>query len=103
MTTWGSETWGQGDSKLREARFQLAGYRCEWPQCPKTDDLQLAHLRAKGMGGSPTAKHLDNTACLCRQHHDIFDGRVVTGRSYEVRVLLEAYLQRGETHASYQH
>lgn len=88
------------DAELRAARFEIADYQCEWPKCNRRDDLQLAHLRAKGIGGSPTARVLMNTAALCRQHHDIFDGRVVTGRSYEVRVLLEAYLERGETYAT---
>ena len=85
------------EQQLRHEAFIRAGFRCEWSLCKTTDDLRLAHLRAKGMGGSPSANVLSNVACLCRFHHDILDGRTTAGRQREVRTLLEHYLQRGET------
>lgn len=64
-------------SALREAVFTRAGWRCQWPQCPHPQtDLQMAHLKHRGMGGSVEANTLDNCIVLCAWHHDQLDGRV---------------------------
>ena len=38
-------------SELREKALQRANYKCEWPDCNSKKWLEMAHLRAKGMGG----------------------------------------------------
>lgn len=82
-------------SALRTFVFERDGFRCVWPGCTiPLDDLQLAHLTHRGMGGNPKANVPANCATLCRYHHDILDGRTVKGRRFEVSELLRAYLGR---------
>ena len=71
-----------------------ANNQCEWADCNSRSQLQLAHIQAKGMGGSDSRKYdPENVAVLCMTHHDIYDGRKQQGSSYAVRMLLTAYLK----------
>lgn len=78
------------------AAVRARDVRCKWPGCPfpygGTNPLECAHLTARGMGGSKTANEVDNAVLLCKQHHDILDGRTVAGRAFEVTELLREYL-----------
>tara|TARA_A100001011_G_scaffold88000_1_gene92418 strand:- start:6976 stop:7263 length:288 start_codon:yes stop_codon:yes gene_type:complete len=81
-------------TKLRLFAFMRANNQCEWADCNSRSQLQLAHIQAKGMGGSDSRKYdPENVAVLCMTHHDIYDGRKQQGSSYAVRMLLTAYLK----------
>ena len=81
-------------TKLRLRAFIRAGNKCEWANCNSSNQLQLAHIRAKGMGGSDSRKYdPENVAVLCMTHHDIYDGRKQQGSSYAYRMLLTEYLK----------
>ena len=81
-------------TKLRLFAFMRANNQCEWADCYSTSQLQLAHIQAKGMGGSDSRKYdPENVAVLCMTHHDIYDGRKQQGSSYAIRMLLTAYLK----------
>jgi hypothetical protein len=60
--------------QLRDEARRAAGDMCEWPHCHNRGQ-ELAHIRGKGMGGSAAANTLSNVAWLCKQHHDVLDGR----------------------------
>ena len=81
-------------TKLRLFAFMRANNQCEWADCNSWSQLQLAHIQAKGMGGSDSRKYdPENVAVLCMTHHDIYDGRKQQGSSYAIRMLLTAYLK----------
>ena len=81
-------------TKLRLFAFMRANNQCEWADCNSRSQLQLAHIQAKGMGGSDSRKYdPENVAVLCMTHHDIYDGRQYQGSKYELRMLLTAYLK----------
>jgi len=47
------------------------------------------------MGGNKARKYnVDNTAVLCKWHHDIYDGRQSMGTKVAYRELLQGYLNR---------
>lgn len=84
-------------TELQELRSQALERDggCVWPGCDQNtkadyhesgrnyfdrlDDLQLAHLTHRGMGGSSQRNTLDNVVILCRRHHDCLDGRTGLG------------------------
>lgn len=77
---------------LRNEAMERAGHMCEWPGCGMRQNLQMAHLVHRGMGGSPKANVLANVCILCDYHHDILDGRSVKGRRNAVQRLLSYWL-----------
>ena len=81
-------------SGLREKALQRANYKCEWPDCNSKKWLEMAHLRAKGMGGRDRLISDDpmNVCMLCKEHHDIFDGRQRVGSHREYTNLLKGFL-----------
>jgi hypothetical protein len=80
---------------IREEAFRRAGNVCEWANCSSSKWLELAHLKDIGMGGNKARKYnVDNTAVLCKWHHDIYDGRQSMGTKVAYRELLEGYLDR---------
>ncbi len=80
---------------IREAAMQRAGGRCEWPDCNDNKWLELAHIKAIGMGGSKKRKFDINNVCiLCKYHHDIYDGRQRVGTSKAYEALLRGFLKR---------
>jgi len=81
-------------SELREKALQRANYKCEWPDCNSKKWLEMAHLRAKGMGGRDRLISDDpmNVCMLCKEHHDIFDGRQRVGSHREYTNLLKGFL-----------
>ena len=81
-------------SELREKALQRANYKCEWPNCNSKKWLEMAHLRAKGMGGRDRNISDDpmNVCILCKEHHDIFDGRQQRNTKYEYTELLKGFL-----------
>jgi predicted restriction endonuclease len=80
---------------IREEAFRRAGNVCEWANCDSNKWLELAHLKDIGMGGNKARKYnVDNTAVLCKWHHDIYDGRQSMGTKVAYRELLEGYLDR---------
>ena len=81
-------------SELREKALQRANYKCEWPDCNSKKWLEMAHLRAKGMGGRDREISDDpmNVCMLCKEHHDIFDGRQRQGSKREYTNLLKGFL-----------
>ena len=81
-------------TKLRLKAFIRAGNKCEWANCNSSNQLQLAHIRAKGMGGSDSRKYdPENVAVLCMTHHDIYDGRNTKGTKRAMISLLREYLR----------
>ena len=81
-------------SELRERALERANYKCEWPGCNSKKWLEMAHLRAKGMGGRDREISDDpmNVCMLCKEHHDIFDGRQRQGSKREYTNLLKGFL-----------
>lgn len=69
--------------ELREQTRQRAGDRCEWSHCGAYGE-QLAHLHHRGMGGSDQANEIGNVMWLCREHHDLLDGRTHAGLRREM-------------------
>jgi len=86
-------------SELREQALKRARNACEWPNCGNTNWLELAHILGIGMGGRDKASKYDinNVAMLCKRHHDIYDGKTVSGAKRDYRDLLQAYLNRYRT------
>ena len=80
--------------KMREIALERANNRCEWPTCINYDQkLEMAHLVDIGMGGSKTRKYdINNVAMLCKLHHDLYDGRLISLAKKEYRILLQSYL-----------
>ena len=82
-------------AQIREQAFIRAGNVCEWANCEDNKWLELAHIKDIGMGGNKNRKYnLDNTAVLCKWHHDIYDGRQRMGTKVAYRELLMGYLKR---------
>ena len=82
-------------SELRVQVMDRAGGRCEFPACSLPGELQMAHLRGSGMGGSKYRDTLENLAALCPYHHDWLDGRLLAnGRRFDNEVVLRAALAR---------
>ena len=80
---------------MREHALERANYKCEWADCDNTHiRLEMAHLVGIGMGGrnKDTKYDINNVAMLCKQHHDIYDGRIQSLAKKEYRKLLTAYL-----------
>lgn len=77
-------------SALRKLVFVRDGSRCRWPGCGTTDDLEMAHLVHRGMGGSREQNTVDNCLVLCSFHHDMFDGRITLKRWELARLLARA-------------
>ncbi|NNC41951.1 MAG: hypothetical protein HKO03_01770 [Acidimicrobiia bacterium] len=74
-------------SDLRLYVMDRAGGLCEWPSCTSRGE-QMAHMRHRGMGGSPNANTPDNVRWWCVYHHDLFDGRRHDGLVREMRAIL---------------
>ncbi len=62
--------------EVRERVFERDGNRCRIPRCRQIvpgwqSDLELAHLKAKGMGGNPSGSRntTANTICACHDCH----------------------------------
>ena len=54
-----------------------------------SDVLEMAHIaHGIGMGGRKSADTLDAVGMLCRLHHDLLDGRNMTGKRVEIAGLL---------------
>ena len=97
------DDWRTGDplpterpARRRELRARLvarARGRCEWPACGDAGE-HMAHIDGIGMGGRASADRLSNVALLCRFHHDVLDGRTISGRARAVRDLLAAWINR---------
>ena len=81
-------------SELRGKALKRANYICEWPNCNKKQWLEMAHLRAIGMGGRDRkiSDDINNVCILCKEHHDIFDGRQQRNTKYEYTELLKGFL-----------
>lgn len=78
---------------MRKIALERANNTCEWPDCYSKEWLELAHIKAIGMGGSPKRKYdIDNVCILCKHHHDVYDGRQRVGTSVAYRDLLKGYL-----------
>ena len=83
-------------SALREKALKRANYRCEWPECNTTQWLEMAHITGIGMGGMNRNISNDegNVAIFCKYHHDIFDGKTLSGQKREYTKFVRAYLGR---------
>ena len=83
-------------SALREKALKRANYRCEWPECDTTQWLEMAHITGIGMGGMNRDISNDegNVAIFCKFHHDIFDGKTISGAKREYTRFVRAYLGR---------
>tara|TARA_R100000278_G_scaffold122093_2_gene107451 strand:+ start:127 stop:516 length:390 start_codon:yes stop_codon:yes gene_type:complete len=81
-------------SDLRAEALKRANYTCEWPNCYEKKWLEMAHLIAIGMGGKNRDISNDpmNVCILCKNHHDIFDGRQQYGTKREYTELLKGFL-----------
>lgn len=80
---------------LRDQAIERANYSCEWAECTNTDQkLEMAHILGIGMGGRNKKEKYDpdNVAMLCKLHHDIYDGRIISLAKKEYRILLRNYL-----------
>ena len=93
-------------AELREGCFARDDWTCKWPGCKVdqfwtgwlggdiTNELQMAHIQHRGMGGSKEANRLENVITLCRFHHDIFDGRDGSANvKRELAVMLRAQIK----------
>ena len=72
-------------------------HSCEWPAGCKLRGfpLELAHIRAKGMGGGFRMDTPENLVMLCREHHRMFDQSIGQGASARAE-MLEAARSRPE-------
>lgn len=81
-------------SELRQILMEAVG-RCEWPECVDTyGPFEMAHLRHRGMGGSPSKKvnTLANVVLLCHHHHMVLDGED-RPRRHEMRALVSLIVE----------
>lgn len=53
---------------VRQLVFERDEYRCRIPWCQKRAS-ELAHLKARGMGGMPSRDTTDNTVAACHDCH----------------------------------
>lgn len=84
-------------SRLRAALWDLTGGMCEWPECSEQAD-EMAHIEPSGMGGRSSVDTIRNVWALCREHHNILDGRpsqMKTSRA--IRDLAAGYLTTRRT------
>lgn len=65
---------------------------CEWPNCRSRWHLDVAHIRARGMGGGRRKDVPDNLIILCRKHHEFYDHTLGQSRANQaaLRKLAEA-------------
>jgi len=77
------------DSPVDDAIHARQGAQCLIPGCPNRW-TEKAHIWPSGMGGQPSTYRAENLVGLCRQCHDIFDGRNLAGRQHMLRLLMEA-------------
>ena len=56
----------------------------------------MAHITGIGMGGKnrDISNNEGNVAIFCKYHHDIFDGKTITGAKREYTKFVRAYLKR---------
>jgi hypothetical protein len=73
-----------------------AGGVCEFPGCSaRRHDLEMAHLKGSGMGGSKYRDVIENVAMLCREHHGWLDGTPTPNmRRFDNEQVLRAALGR---------
>ena len=83
-------------SELREKALKRANFSCEWPECDATKWLEMAHITGIGMGGMnrDISNNEGNVAIFCKYHHDIFDGKTISGQKREYTKFVRAYLER---------
>jgi len=83
-------------SDLRASALKRAKNKCEWAGCDERQWLEMAHIKAIGMGGRDRniSNDPENVAILCKYHHDIFDGRQQVGAQKEYQALLRGFLNR---------
>ena len=82
-------------SELRKMALIRAGWKCEFPGCTLPGELEMAHLKGSGAGGSKYRDVLDNLAMLCRTHHLWLDGGLMANsRRFENEQVLRAALGR---------
>jgi len=77
--------------------MERAGHQCEFPECNLSGlgYLEMAHLKASGMGGSKHRDTLENVAILCKVHHDWLDGRITpNSRRFDNEQVLRTALDR---------
>ena len=79
-------------SNLRTQALKRAKNKCEWANCNQTKWLEMAHLVARSLDSTKRAD-INNVTMLCKRHHDIFDGRTISGSKREYIELLSAYLK----------
>lgn len=81
---------------LRQLALERANFKCEFPGCGMSvqGELEMAHLKGSGMGGSKHRDHIDNVAILCRHHHDWLDGRTTSMRRFDDEQVLRGALDR---------
>lgn len=79
-------------SDLRLQALKRAKNKCEWANCNQTKWLEMAHLVARSLDSTKRAD-INNVTMLCKRHHDIFDGRTISGSKREYIELLSAYLK----------
>jgi hypothetical protein len=75
----GSETW----QRVRSARLDFAGHRCEWftiwsRRCKATDGLEIHHRHYQTLG----SESLSDVIALCHPHHMVADQRRRTWGSW---------------------
>ena len=84
-------------SELRAEAMERAGGVCEFPGCDRTD-LEMAHLKGSGMGGSKYRDTIDNVAMLCSSgvgHHQWLDGGFTpNSRRFDNEMILREVLHR---------
>ena len=80
-------------SVLRKSIKTSKLYR-EWPECDTTSGWRW-HITGIGMGGMNRNISNDggNVAIFCKYHHDIFDGKTITGAKESTK-FVRAYLRR---------
>lgn len=79
---------------LRNELWESVRGRCEWPGCHRAA-MEMAHRKAKGMGGRSKIYTMRDVFALCRIHHRCQDGaggELIDGtvdRKVEVAALYE--------------
>ena len=72
--------------------------RCVWCKAigAETDCspvLEMAHAHGIGMGGRKSVDTLDGVVMLGQAHHDMLDGRQLSGRRHDLAELLAAVVR----------
>lgn len=87
----------RGDlAELRAQALERDG-GCKWPGCDYQIDLannlQMAHIKHRGMGGRTSVNRLDEVVILCALHHRLFDGETgLVKLRYELETMLRAQI-----------